>query len=419
MKTENAETPTRRNAEMDCRMANAEPLAMSAGLERIFADSVVCREATGAPMARVRLSPPNTVKSKNGNYVLDKESWALIEAEFRSHGAKPPIDLEHESEMENLPPKDMIGALGWIEELEFNEREGLIAQVKWNEEGRSRILADRVRYISPVFNLRRSDRKAVRLKSAGLTILPAIEGMERVAAKETNEVDKLAAGQRKDVNMMGEMSTIAGKLGLAADATVEDIMQKIGTLMMKGEGTANSEGKAGPEMSAALLVANAARTALGLKPDAGESEVILAVNSLKQGKESLTAMQGKLTAIETELADRKVDDLLALHGKGKINHADATDLKVCRDVARRDPEEFKKWMASRTVIVQEGRTTPPEGGATGGEKSRETIIVNSAKNFKADPSLHKLTTCKDFVSLALQDAGQARLSDEEAKKIAV
>jgi len=412
-----------------CERQWSEPRAMKGGAGcRLSIDDcrMVLRATDFAGQAEtidVLIAPDGTVKSTSGDFTFDEESWAAIDKAFSEHATMLVIDYEHQTlGGDYASPDGTSPAAGWVKVkgLRYEKGKGLVAAVAWTERARNLIRAGEYQYVSPVLIVRKADGKAIGLHSVGLTNRPAIVGMERIAAKDTNQGlrdegtkgqdDKLAAGQRKD-RAMNELLLIGKDLGLAeADCKVETITNKIGELKKRAE--------IPPETAKAVLVANAARKELGLKPEAGESEIILAVNTLKQAKDGLSAMQGELATIKNKLADREVDDLIAVHGKGKINPNDLVDVKVCRDVARRDPEEFKKWMAARSVNCPEGRTTPPEGGAAGGDKSRETIIANSAKKFRDDASLHKLTTCKDFVSLALQDAGQDRLSVDEAKKIA-
>jgi hypothetical protein len=310
-------------------------------LERVIADPVACRETTGAPMVRVRLSPANMVNSKNGNFVVDRESWTVIEPAFRNHGAALEIDLEHESLMEDLPPKDRLGTVGWIEDLEFKDGEGLFAKVQWNDEGRSRILSDRFRYISPVLIVRKADGKAIGLHSVGLTNRPAIVGMERIAAKDQTGIsdlksqNELAAGHRKD-RAMNELLLIGKDLGLAeADCKVETITNKIGELKKRAETP--------PETAKAVLVANAARKALGLKEDADADMVAASIATEKAGTAGLKAdgyVRGLLAvAVGTTLtggdrfidvAAHAVDNSAGADGAKKIKVHISGRLRSCR-----------------------------------------------------------------------------------------
>ena len=393
MKSENAETQKRRNAET--LRAEANVVACGAVAEEGTHDFV--------------LVPDGYTKNLNGvEWNVDDEAWRMINSAFRAGGTALPIDVTHESEKDGILPKDKLGAVGWVEDLRYEKGRGIIGTVTWNEEGKLRIRSGRFRYLSPVmFYQKDGAKRATELISVGLVNRPAIPRMERMAAEATHK-DKLAAGQRKDVSMMGELTTIAEKLGLAADATVENILSKIGEMMKKGE-----------EAGAASATVNSARTALGLKPDAGESEIVVAINSHKQNATASDAAKNELAALKDRIVTMEAQKLIdAAMAANKINPKETEDVAICTQLAKEKPERFTALMSERRAKVEPGRTTPPEGGATGGDKSREGIIVNSAKKFRENDSLGAFTTCNAYVSMKLQEAGQARLSEDEAKKIA-
>lgn len=350
----------------------------------------------------VLITPDKTVQSSSGNFIIDDESFASIDEGFRKHSTDLVVDYEHQTlGGKYASPDGTAPAAGFVKALKYEKDRGIVASVAWTARARKFIKDGEYKYLSPVVIVRTSDRKAVGLHSIGLTNKPAIVGMERVAAKEPMPV--VSVHQENPMDLQKELQK---QIGTDTD-TAEVLVNKVGELK-----------KAAEAASAATLVANAARTALGLKPEAGESEVILAVNSLKQSQNAVAAMQTELTAIKNKQAEREVDELIAVHGKTKINPNDPVDVKVCRDVALRDPEEFKKWMAARPVIVEGGRTTAPDGtGKPGDAGSREALIANAVKEFKDDPSLAKMTTVHAFTSLRLQDAGKERLSADEAQKL--
>lgn len=383
--------------EGDVRMSNVECQLVALQSEDFAGD---------AETIDLVIAPDGEVQSSKGVFVINKSGFLAIEKAFAAHGTDIPVDYEHQTlGGDYAAPDGKAPAAGWIQKLKYEVGRGVVATIAWTARAKEMIRAKEYRYISPVLIVQKADRVAVGLHSVGLTNRPAIVGGLAVAAKD-GIGNNLPAGQRKDVPM-NELMLIGKDLGLAeADCTVEKITNKIGEVKTKAKGG-----------ESATLIANAARTALGLKADAAESEVIMAVNSLKKSQDAVTAMQSELTLIKNKQAEREVDELIAVHGKGKINPNDAVDVKVCRDVAARDPEEFKKWMAARPAIVEGGRTTAAEGGKPGGGDSRETLIANSAKEFDGDASLQKVSKKNEYVNLKLRDAGKPRLSDDEIKKL--
>jgi len=342
---------------------------------------IVCRLNVlpdGNGLVEVMLSPWGKVTSKAGDFVVDEESARLIQENFRKEGRDLPIDFEHTTMGGTYAtPSGAAPAAGWITALVPKIGVGLFGLVRWNDAARSMIRADEYRYLSPVMIVRKSDMKAVGLHSAALTNKPAIEAMERVAAKDMSD---LAAGQRTVLkgNVMTELLLIGSPLGLAeADCTVEIINNKIGELQKKAETP--------PETAKAVLVANAARKALGCKDDAGGDEVVLVINGLKQNNEAGKANADKLKEIEANLQARDAKDLLAPFLKAnRIGPEGSADYLVCMREAIRDPEGTKKWLESRPSNPEPGRTTPPTGGATTASDREEELIANSVKEHKGD-----------------------------------
>jgi len=373
----------------------------------------------------VLIAPDGAVKSTSGDFTFDEESWAAIDKAFREHGTMLVIDYEHQTlGGDYTSPDGTSPAAGWVKlkGLRYEKGKGLIASVAWTERARNMIRAGEYQYVSPVLIVRKADRKAIGLHSVALTNKPAIEGMMQVAAKDVpvtftlakgwtqvqEDTYKLAAGQRKD-RAMNELLLIGKDLGLAeADCKVETITDKIGELKKRAE-TAEVPG----------ATVKAVCKALGVTEGVSETEIVARVAALKDGQSAIAKQGEELKALKQRVAEREADDLMTVHGKGKLNPNAKEVWAAFKDMAVKEPERFVKVMSEMPVTCPEGRTTPPEGGAAGGDKSRETIIANSTKKFRENASLHKLTTCNAFVSLALQDAGQDRLSVDEAKKIAV
>ena len=365
MTTEGMQARRHEGTVRDCQLLS---LAASPpdGVDVIRADAVACREESGAPLKRVKLSPANTIASKNGTFIVDAESWKAIEREFSAHGTSLEIDLEHESLRSDLTPKDRLGAVGWIESLSFDEANGLFANVRWNEEGRTRIQGDRFRYISPVFIVSKADRRVLRVKSAGLVNEPAIPNQERLAAKEG--FGPLVSGNKEtDMELQKELQKC---LGAADTDTAEVLVNKVGELAKRAKTADVSAG-----------TVKAVCKALGVAETASEAEIVVAINTAKQSKDAATAMQGELTLIKNKLAERDAEDRMRPHiVSNKINPNATEDVAICKKLAAENPEAFERLMKERQPYVAAGRTTPPEGPAkTGGGAKEQEMIANSVK----------------------------------------
>jgi len=356
MKSQNVETSKRQNLALS--REGAETI-------RVQANVVLCGTISEQGTSDVLLVPDGYTKNANGvDWNIDDEAGRLIVAAFQAQGVALPIDLVHESHKEDINPKDLLGAVGWVENLHYEKGRGIIGKVSWNEEGKRRIRGGQFRYLSPVLHIQDDqNRRAVELLTVGLVNRPAIPHMERMAAEKT---DKLAAGQRKDVSMMGDLTSIQEKLGLAADATVENIVSKIGELLTKVEATQN--------------IVNAASKALALSTPAGESEIVVAINSHKQNATAADATKNELAALKDRLVSMEAQKLIdAALAANKINPNAKEDLAICTQLAKDKPERFLAWMAERKPFVEPGRTTPPEGGMKTGSGRDKELIANAVK----------------------------------------
>lgn len=155
--------------------------------ERLVCDaSIVRAPGDGAALKRILLCPDGLVKSSKGDFTFNAESYAAIRREFDARKKSTVIDWEHQSlDGDYAAPDGRAPAAGWIEALEYVPGDGLYGQVKWNDDAAEEIRKDHYRYLSPTVILRKEGRLVVGLDSAALTNKPAIHGMPRVAAKQT------------------------------------------------------------------------------------------------------------------------------------------------------------------------------------------------------------------------------------------
>jgi hypothetical protein len=117
---------------------------------------------TDGELRTVRIAPWGRTQSKSGEFVIDDEAASMIFRAFEDHATAVPIDIEHETLDASVPPGQRAGAVGWIEKLWPEPGKGLMGLVKWSERGRGLIRSDAFRFLSPVFAVRKSDRRASR-----------------------------------------------------------------------------------------------------------------------------------------------------------------------------------------------------------------------------------------------------------------
>lgn len=386
----------------ELRIANGE-LRVSVHAASAFGDVLVrpcstfaARDETGKPLATIQLSPAGRVQSTNGDFVMDRAAFDRVEAKFREHRVHVPIDVNHELVQDGIPPKDQLGAVGWIVSLAFDERDGLTAKVEWKPDGEDRIRSGRFPYLSPTFYVDKESGEIMGLHSAGLVVLPAIPGMK-----------KLAAGQKtfcKEENME-ELKLIGKEFGLAeAECKVDVIVNKIGELKKAKAPTEDAE------------IAAHVRKSIGLGETANKSEVVLTLSNKLGATTELAAMKQKLADIEDRESTRTAEAIRERFVKAnKINPNSTEAMTEALAFAKRDAAGFERFMAGITAFAEPGRTTGPSAPTGGG---REAIIANSVKEYDGDASLRKTCLRSEYVNQTLRDAKMERLSVEESKKIA-
>uniref|UniRef100_A0A7V4G9X3 Mu-like prophage I protein n=1 Tax=Desulfobacca acetoxidans TaxID=60893 RepID=A0A7V4G9X3_9BACT len=293
--------------------------------------------AGGAP-EWVRLLPRGEVPLGDDREPLwvDEEALAAMVAHFRERGLDLVVDYEHQTLSGHKAP-----AAGWIRELSARE-DGLWARVEWTATARRHIGAREYRYFSPVLRLEEGSRRPLALLHAGLTNTPAINGLTPLVAK--NRSGQPTAGTRQ----WGP--------GAAADLAVD------------GQPRENLE----------LLEELA--VLLDLPENAGVSTVRGALLALKGNLEHLSRVQGELTALRSQLAEKAVqDEVRAAIKVGKIQPCQRDS---ALRFARQDLEAFRSFVKNALPQVPMGRLPlepdcPPEAPASQGLTPQQLLLCES------------------------------------------
>jgi len=368
--------------------------------------------ASQAETIDVLIAPDGKVQSTAGDFTVDEESWAAMDETFREHATFLPIDYEHQTlGGDYASPDGTAPAAGWVKSIRYEKGKGVIASVAWTERARKMIRAGEYQYVSPVLIVRKADRKAIGLHSVGLTNRPAIVGMERIAAKQTNE---LAAGQRtltKETETMELLEQLREKLGAPTD-TAEMLVNKVGELKKRAE--------IPPETAKAVLVANAARKALGLKEDADADLVAASIATEKAGTAGLKAMEKELSELKVQINNREAEQWVAAYSaKGVVGiGADDTQRKADREMILRmacsNRADCERVLQQRVAVLPPGGVTkPPAGGE--GAASRAQVIASARQEYAEEGM--KVSTEAVYVNASLQENGLKRLSKTEAEEL--
>ena len=245
---------------------------------------------------KIKLIPLGTVLSQKGKFIIDKQDFLALKAQFKNRQLDLVIDYEHQTLTNNEAP-----AAGWIKGLELLT-DGVYGCVEWTPRALKMLKDKEYRYLSPVVLLDKN--KHVRaLHSVALTNTPAIDGMTPIV---------------NSINGVGQMEIekIIKLLGFNEDSTEEEILDKLKELMAQAD-------KADGEM---------------IKNKYVDPEIVALKNEIYQKD-----MQLKQVEIETEI--------LNAMKQGKII---PTQKELALKMAYNDLEFFKDWVANSPVIVPMG-----------------------------------------------------------------
>lgn len=353
-----------------------------------------------------------------GTFVVDDESASAIVDAFESHGVEVPVDIDHQTMPGHAAPDGSARAVGWIVQVFAEPGRGLFGMVRWNDRGKILIRADEYKYLSPVLMVRASDRRAMRLHSVGLVNVPAISGMEAVAASQHPNTEGITMPSDNPVELerlVGELRALLKEKGveIAEDGGRNGIIQAaIDTL----KGKKDDDGKATDSKATgdAKAIASSVRTRLGLEPGASQNEVALALSLAIDSAGKGDASASELSAMKAADKARHAETLCAKYvASNRLNKNDTEQYAAAMALAREDPDRFEKVMGATKPLVQPGRTTAPAAAST----QRGTMIANAAREFDDNPELAKLCNRVDHVQTALRGGNMAKMSDVEAKSL--
>lgn len=394
----------------------------------VLADCIACEEAIDGGVDLV-LVPDGYTENLNGrSWTINEAAWRRIESRFKERGVAVPVDVMHESVDESIKPKDAIGAVGWIEAMRYEIGRGVIGNIRWTDEGKLRVRSDRFRYLSPVLDVDKQG-DVVGIHSVGLVTKPAIRKMDRVAASE--ELPDDSKDQDQDAKLISIVAKISLALGI--DAFPTDAME--GLLAILGALTPD---KSLANAQAEIRIACMVREKLGLAAGADAEAVCNAIEAKKfiepwlaNGMVKANSEEHqelvRLSAVDRTLANRylkmverdansRVEELIENEGvrKGIINPNAKTDMRICREIAIRDPELFLNWLRERPVQLPPGRTKPPSVD----QEKRRQKIKSAVEAFEGDDRIRRVTNKTTFINSSLSECAMEKMTDEEERAYA-
>jgi phage I-like protein len=339
---------------------------------------LVCKDLEGVVPNEIQVIPAGHHTTPKGDFLCDEESAALVLNAFAGRQNDMVVDYEHQT-LEGCEAP----AAGWIKSVKglVNKgSEGIWAVgVEWTDRAKQYIANREYRYLSPVFLVRKTDRRVTELVNVALTNQPNIDGMVPLINKATQHLQTQCEEEET-------MKKLFALLGLSETATEADAITAVNKLLQSGvlvnkvltilglaaDATedATTAAIASLKDQAAIMANKDVLTALGLKDGATASEATATILAMKQGDTQTAQLALEVKALKDQLAKKDAGDLVAMAMKdGKIAPAQKD---WAEGYAARDPEGFKVFVAKAPVVVPLGTKVTGDGDSP--ERVEETQL---------------------------------------------
>lgn len=290
------------------------------------------------------------VKLEDGvEALVDRKTFDQVAAYLKQRGNDVVIDYEH------MTLKDMVApAAGWIPEIRWDSERGILARCKWTDKAADHIEKGEYRYFSPVFLVNNADRRVVTLHSVALTNAPKTNHLNPILAK-------LGSEDERSLNMKFLEKLIA-KLGLAANATEEMVVEAIAKLQTQE-----------PQTKEVEVVAKDVLVALDLT-EGDTSTVVASIHALKQSGKGAVSKED-FDKLQAKLAARDAQEVVAkAMADGKVT-PDQKDWAT--EYAKRDMKGFETFVTKAPVVIPMKKL--PDGGTLPDEPQADAAVLNVAK----------------------------------------
>lgn len=300
--------------------------------------------AEGSDTSEIQIIPTGTFALRDGRgtfHVPDPAAFIAASMEYAQavSGGEILIDFDHGAERPGVDGK-RTAAAGWITGMRHDPAlGGVLATVRWTPAGIAALRGRAYRFISPVM-AHTKDKVVLGIVRAGLTNVPAIGGMQTVAAStEENHMNEL-------------LKKLAEKLGLkdgADEATITAAaiaaIDKVGgaEAVLVAAGIDGAVDDAAVASLKGKLTTAAATAAAAADPDPSRFVPRAMFDELSQTVAALKADKA------SELADGLVAKAMA---EGKLTPAAAESWG--KGYAKKDPEGFKAWAAGAPKVADGG-----------------------------------------------------------------
>lgn len=261
-----------------------------------------------------------------GKFLVDSQAYKVLAKRIKQRGNDIVFDYEHQTLKDMKAP-----AAGWLKEIRYDNGAGIIARLDWTDEAAQYIVKNEYRYYSPVFFVRKSDKRVVDVHSVALTNAPKIKHLTPLLAK-------LGANLPEEEITMELLKKLIAMLSLADDASEDEVIAAVAKIIK------NMDKK--PETKE--VVAKDVLDALDLKEESDTSVVVASIHALKQTEKGMVS-QADFEKLQHQLVKKDADEIVAkAQAEGKIT-PDQKDW--ASKYAESDLEGFKIFVAKAPVVI--------------------------------------------------------------------
>lgn len=311
----------------------------------------------------IQLLPLGTITPRDGRapWHLANPADVIAASLAAARGLDMPIDYDHQIDLAAVPGVGgKAPAAGWIKQLEARA-DGIWGRVEWTPAAAQAIAAKEYRFISPVFDFTKSDRRILLFRHAALTNNPAMT------------LTALSHQQQQEDRVDPILKALLEAMGLKPETDQATAVAHVQKLVAADKVTTAIAAKLGvkdtTETALAAAIDEAAKPG---NPDPAKFVPIA----------SVTALQTELAAIRKDLtADKAVTAVAAAMEAGKVSPS----LKDwATDYAAKDLAGFKAWVEKAPVIAAGGVPGRPAPSADGDLTSEDRALCAQLRISHAD-----------------------------------
>jgi phage I-like protein len=257
-----------------------------------------------------------------GKFLVDQKAYDAVAKDITGRGNDIVFDYEHQTLEGTKAP-----AAGWIKEIRYNDGVGIMARMEWTDEAAAYIVKKEYRYFSPVFAVRKSDKRVTALHSVALTNVPKTNHLTPLLAK--------LGATLEEENDMDFLKKIIAKLGLADDASEDAVIEAVAKLKDKPPETKE-------------VIAKDVLDALDLKEESDASVVVASIHALKQAEKGMVS-QAEFDKLQKKLVKKDADEIVA---KAIVEGKITPDQKEwATKYAENDLDGFKLFVTKAPVVI--------------------------------------------------------------------